>query len=360
MIKTKKVKKQRKNINKLTKKKNKIKSIVVKYKLPDNEIDKQEGIFYDVNYYDKILDENCDVYGINENGEKILLIKLRKNVIPNEICINAYKALESKAQQKNVNRGAAAGKLDLKTLPSYAKNTVEAGKYSVSFKIGSKSGSKSKGRLSNPVRSNVIGYYDVPDRNMVAKLGPGRTPHCRETQFMRDQVEKWQNVIPIVEEADKQFKTLVPMRHKIQLKQANKTANFRIGKTAYSTVTVNYNYRSACHKDVGDLDEGFGNLIVLEKNKCLKDGEGIHSNRSDKYYDFIGGYLGFPKYGIAVNPRQGDFLAMNVHEWHCNCKLGCSCPKGKKCKNEKHYGRMSLVCYLRKNMVLCNNKGFLK
>ena len=28
-----------------------------------------------------------------------------------------------------------------------------------------------------------------------------------------------------------------------------------------------------------------------------------------------------PQYGIAANIRQGDFMAMNVHEWHCNTEF---------------------------------------
>ena len=68
-------------------------------------------------------------------------------------------------------------------------------------------------------------------------------------------------------------------------------------------MTINHNWRTALHKDAGDLKEGFGNLVVLEEGK------------------YKGGETGFPQYGVCVDVRQGDFLAMDVHEWHCNTKL---------------------------------------
>ena len=77
---------------------------------------------------------------------------------------------------------------------------------------------------------------------------------------------------------------------------------------------------------------------------------------------YQGGYIGFPKYGIAVDVRQGDFLAMDVHQYHCNTpiKVGKMCNKKSNIKNNrqktKKHGRLSIVCYLRKNMLKCAKK----
>ena len=107
-----------------------------------------------------------------------------------------------------------------------------------------------------------------------------------------------------------------------------RTPKFVIDDTAFSTVTINYNWRTALHKDAGDLKEGYGNLVVLEEGK------------------YKGGETGFPQYGVCVDVRQGDFLAMDVHEWHCNTKLvGIT----------KDYARVSMVAYLRENMIRCKN-----
>ena len=343
------------NITKLSKKNKKsvpsktVKQITLKAKHTENKISTNEGTFFDTKDYDTIIKEDCDVYGIDENGNKKLLLKLRKNVIPNSVCINAYQSLEKEAKHLNGNRGAAAGKVNLNKLPKYVGEIVKRDKYRVFYK--SPDGTLRKDNVSNLVRSNIIGYYDMPDRNKLAiykKMGK-EAPKCRQTAFTRDKVEEWKNAIPIIEEGDRQFKKLLPKRHLNQYQVAKQTHNFQVKDTAYSTVTINYNYRSACHKDAGDFDEGFGNLMVLEKDKCCS------ANNIQDVYTYEGGYLGFPKYGVCVDVRQGDYLAMNVHEWHCNCKMICGCFKKEKCKNKDHFGRLSLVCYLRKGMIKCQD-----
>ena len=80
------------------------------------------------------------------------------------------------------------------------------------------------------------------------------------------------------------------------------------------------------------------NLIVLEKHK---------SEPNDHTCNYIGGYLGFPKYGICVDVRQGDFLAMDVHEFHSNTPISSE-------KKGCEYGRLSVVCYLREKMIKCS------
>jgi hypothetical protein len=333
----------------------KIKKIIVKYCKTEDELKSKEGHFYTPKDFKQIISDNCDIYAIDENGKKFCLLKLRKGVIPNEVSKAAYGALEKQAKHFNDNRGAAAGLVRKSQLPYYVDKITNRDKYRVNY-IDNK-GIERKGHISNRVRSNIIGYYDMPDRNALKR--DGHAPKCRQTAFTRDKVSKWTHAIPIFEEADKQFKKLMPNRHRIQLTRCKKTPDFQIANTAFSTITINYNYRSALHKDAGDLEEGFGNLMVLEKNKCIDlDKEGKNKDKKANYngeiYPYTGGYLGFPKYGVAVDVRQGDYLAMNVHEWHANCPIICGCSKGEKCKKGvDHHGRLSLVCYLRKNMIDC-------
>ena len=167
------------------------------------------------------------------------------------------------------------------------------------------------------------------------------------TQFTRDQVDKWESALPLIKSANKMFSKLTPQKHKNQLQRAAQTSDYQITDTAFSTVTINYNYQTATHKDKGDYDKGFGNLIVLEKNKCVENS-----------WAYKGGYLGFPQYKIAVDVRQGDFLAMDVHEWHCNTKLIKTNNSNTNTSNNEpllDYGRLSMVCYLRKNMIKCKS-----
>ncbi len=106
-------------------------------------------------------------------------------------------------------------------------------------------------------------------------------------------MNKWKNSVPLIESIDREFKRLIPDRHSVQYKRAHETP-FVISDTAFSTVTINYNWRTGLHTDKGDLTDGFNNLVVLEEG------------------DYEGGYTGFPQYGICVDARHGDFLGMNV------------------------------------------------
>ena len=337
--------------------KTKITVLIVKPILTKEEIKVKEGDYFDATHYTKhhkVITTDTDVYGIDEYGTKQLLLKFRKNVIPQSVCSNAYNALEKHAKHKNSNRGAAAGKLSLKQLPNHVGEITKQDKFRVFYKT--KNGTLSTDNVSNIAQSNIAGYYDRPDRNYyknaknenaknektekessIYKLNT--IPMCRTTQFTKKYVEKWEKTIPLIREADKLFKKLVPDRYKLQLERANKTPDFQINNTAYSTITVNYNWRTASHCDSGDLNEGFGNLIILEKAKSKKneigngDGDGVNGG-------YNGGYLGFPRWGICVDCRQGDFLAMDVHEYHSNTPIDGD-------------GRLSVVCYLRKKMIQC-------
>jgi len=330
--------------------KNKITILTIKPILTKEEIKEKEGEYFDESHYtkhNKVITADTDVYGLEEDGTKKLLLKFRKNVIPQSICSDAYNALEKHAKHKNSNRGAAAGKLSLSKLPNHVGEIIKQDKYRVFYKT--KNGNISRDNVSNIAQSNIAGYYDRPDRNNYNKTNKEiktktlkkEIPMCRTTQFTKKNVEKWKKTIPLIKEADKLFKKLIPDRHKIQLERANKTPEFQINKTAYSTITVNYNWRTAAHCDSGDLDEGFGNLIILEKAKSgFTTKSDFNVNIKD---DFKGGYLGFPRWGICVDCRQGDFLAMDVHEYHSNTPI-------------EGDGRLSVVCYLRKKMINCIKK----
>lgn len=105
------------------------------------------------------------------------------------------------------------------------------------------------------------------------------------------------------------------------------TLGMSVSNTVFTTITTNYNWRTATHEDRGDFEGGLGNLVVTGDEK------------------WTGGYLGFPEFRLAINLRKGDFLLMDVHQWHCNTPL-------------KLNGgfRLSFVCYARKNMQFCTEK----
>tara|TARA_B100000989_G_C19530176_1_gene469195 strand:- start:264 stop:1337 length:1074 start_codon:yes stop_codon:yes gene_type:complete len=338
-VKKPKVKKVKKNpVIKKVKRADGITEYLVKKIMSDTSIKSRVGTYFPESHYSVILRENADVYSLDDDGKKELLVSFRKNVLPDDLCKIGIECLKKAAMKKHDNRGAAAGPLRKSTLPKYANdfskhynknsnrnnsNNSNNVYYRTNGYFSKKTGKFVNNSLGNTSMSNIIGYFDKPDRNIRVNA-----PKCRETAFTSQQVEKWKKVVPLIQEIDKQFKLLIPDRHKLQLKQARQTPKFNIKGTSFSTVTINYNWRTALHTDKGDLPQGFGNLVVLEEGE----------------YD--GGYTGFPQYGVCVDVRHGDFLGMDVHKFHCNTQIK---------PITKDYSRLSLVCYLREKMIRCRD-----
>ena len=309
--------------------KNKVKTIIVEPKHSDEYMKSKEGEYFEEKDFDKIVKSDCDVYRKTANGELKLLLKFRKNVLPKKLTKTGMDNLKKAAMKTHDNRGASAGVIDLSKLPSYANEMKQFEKKKISkFRIHGYKSKSNGGFINNSFgnisHSNIIGFFDKRDRNLGVDAPP-----CRTTAFTSQQVEKWDNVVPLIQKIDKQFKRLAPMNYRSQYNRAHET-QFVIPDTCFSTVTINYNWQTALHKDAGDYKDGFGNLIVIE----------------DPNGKYDGGYTGFPQYGVAVDVRNGDFLAMDVHEWHANTK---------QIPRTKDYTRLSLVCYLRENMVKCKN-----
>jgi hypothetical protein len=167
------------------------------------------------------------------------------------------------------------------------------------------------------VESGIIGYFDRT----------AREPYCRTTAFTWEEVHKWRAAQPFIEAVNGVFKQAMPARHAAQMRAVRATRpEWVIGATAFSTVTVNRNYRSAAHKDKGDLPEGFGVLSVLRAG------------------EYEGGHLVFPQYRVAVDLHTRDVLMADVHEWHGNTPI---------VGEEGRYERISCVFYYRTNMRHC-------
>ena len=314
-----------------------IHKLIVSKIISDELMHLKDGEYFPSSHYTHIIRDDTDVY--KENGD--LLLKFRKAVIPYELCKKAVESYKKASMKKHENRGASAGPLDRDKMPNYVGEFVNEGKYRTHY-ISSVSGIPSKQYVSNLSASNIIGYYDRPDRNTKNK-----GPPCRLTSFNRDFPDKWESALPFIQYIDKCFKTYVPDRYLIQYQRALEVPKFQIENTSFSTVTINYSWRTALHKDAGDYHPGFGNLIVCE------DEENPHT--------YGGAYTGFPQYGVCVDVREGDFLAMDVHEWHCNTEFIPTNTElfeeynknSEQYKNNWHFNRLSIVCYLREGMLRC-------
>ena len=49
----------------------------------------------------------------------------------------------------------------------------------------------------------------------------------------------------------------------IKFINSHKKSHLKIPETAFSTITINRNFRTALHRDAGDYKDGFGNLTVI-------------------------------------------------------------------------------------------------
>ena len=319
-----------------------VKKLIVKKLMSDPEIADMEGEYFATSHYDMIIDEDVDVY----KDDNILLCKFRKNVINIEKADLAMDSLRIVSRSKHNNRGAPAGVLDYKKMNNYVGEWNNTKKFRTYY-TSNTTNKLSKHDISNLAPSNLIGYFDRKDRN-----DPLGLP-CRLTAFSKKEVDKWNNTIPLIQEISNQFKLLVPDKYENQKNRAMLSKDFTINDTCFSTITVNYSWRTGCHRDKGDYEDGFGNLIVCED--------------SDNPNHYLECYTGFPQYKICFNVRQGDFLAMDVHEWHCNTDFkAISEPiaynnfKEIDFNNNWFYNRMSMVCYLRNNMINCTKRNNIK
>jgi hypothetical protein len=183
---------------------------------------------------------------------------------------------------------------------------------------------------ANGVRSGVGGFMDRYPR----------IPFCRETGWTAGHKELYESSLPLFEAANEVFKRELPVRWSGQAEAMEKLGeDWRIGNTVFTTLTINRDFRTAAHRDVGDLCEssdqattprGFSNLLVLDNGK-----------------DYDGFYLCFPEFRIAANIRAGDLIMMNAHRIHSNSPAF---------NYEEGFERMSVVMYFREAMSSCESK----
>lgn len=253
-----------------------------------DEMDTRLGTYFDVDE-SWIISRHGDERFTDASGK--LIAHVRRQVIPADLIGLAKECYTRVGKMVSSNRGHASG-------------LRVRGRSHATF---------DKGRNAN---SGIMGYID--NTNI-------RRP-CRLTQFSKHHFEKYTRGLPFIKHIDECFQNTAPDSYERQRAEAEKT-EFHIANTAFSTVTVNYNFRTSLHKDNGDYRSGCGNLVVCQNGTSAE----------------VGGYVLFPRYKLAVALENGDFLAMDVHEYHCNSPINV------------HAGaeRLSFVCYLRERMVEC-------
>lgn len=341
------------------------------------------GQFVDESNYDVLYDEDVDFYAPpgmgEENSEKNIIFKFRKNWFSQEEQDLAYKGLREAAVETQ-NRGTAAGPkagqlgnrqwvteyqfeiMDYFLKPSsnlfgndpiqdimdkYGDDRTSAA--SQRGQVWSINKTRDEGfefdawveemrkahpddakketkrvmkdlvcntTYANSVFSGIAGFFDRYPR----------IPYGRPTSFTEKFPKQFEMGFPFLQHLSKGFEELLPERYAAQRRACDKIdEKFLVPGTPFTTVTVNKTFRTAAHRDAGDLNEGFSNLTVVSNNG-----------------NYTGGYLVFPEYRCAVNIRPGDLLLVNNHEGiHGNTEMIA----------EEGAERISFVCYFREKML---------
>lgn len=260
-------------------------------------MESRAGTFVDISSDWTILDSDSHSDAVRifkENGS--LLCHWIPHAISDPLCQLAVQCYHKVGQQVSTNRGHAAG---------------------LSHRI--LTNSYERGNLAN---TGIIGYFDKAN---------SQRP-CRLTEFSRKHLELYQEGFPFLREMDRLLQQCVPDHHErqrsaVQQATTDTGERFQIEDTAFSTVTVNLNFRTAIHKDSGDYKDGFGALAIVSQN-------------------ITGGWLCFPQYHVAIPLGRGDFIAMDVHEWHGNTPIT---------QLSSDAYRIAFVAYFRERLLHCKD-----
>jgi len=360
----------------------------------DKKIDCEHllGQFLDESHYDTLIEEDADVYMPHIPGqaeslsEERVILKFRKNYFTQEQQNAAYAGLREAATETQ-NRGLAAGPradklgnrewvteyqydiVDHFLKPSenlFGEDPVEEIKKKYKDKKDvvsnrarvwsiervkqenfefdswvekarkmSKDDAKKSAELiadklicqttyANSVNSGIAGWFDRYPR----------IPYGRATSYTRDNFDKFKMSYPFLQSLANGFKELMPWRYGNQMEAASKIdSRYLVPETPFTTVTVNKTFRTAAHRDAGDLNSGLSNLLTLTNNG-----------------NYTGAYLVAPEYRVAVNVRPGDLLLINNHEvMHGNTEIIC---------HDDIAERISLVVYFREKMLELGSKEY--
>lgn len=341
-------------------------------------------------YVDRVIDQDCDLYAESLDGslsEENIIFKYRKNVFTKEEQDAAYAGLRDAATESQ-NRGMAAGPrgeqlgqegrgnrdwvtaehLEILSHLSRPLNSLDDGTTIDSIREMVANNSKEETRGQVWLRSEVLKKYSeyhgwfekwldgihnmsreeqrveaqfiidnyISDTNYAQSVMSGiagyfdrypRIPYGRETSYTEKNYDKFALSYPYLHKLNDQFRELLPQRWNRQNQEAEKLdPRFCIDGTVFTTLTVNHNWRTACHRDAGDLHEGFSNIcgVTGPEGKGWKGGEFI-----------------LPEFRIAINLQPGDMLLVNNHGGiHANDAL-----------IGDNNDRMTIVAYFREKMV---------
>jgi len=120
----------------------------------------------------------------------------------------------------------------------------------------------------------------------------GRTPFGRLTKPTMDRFEDFQVQLPFFQEADALLKKTMPKTWNVLSKRFKKVKDeaYNLFGTCFTSITVNWNFQVAYHRDGNNAKDAAAVLTVLE-------------NGTYEGSEFV-----FPELRLAFNLRHGDYL----------------------------------------------------
>tara|TARA_Y100000310_G_scaffold249090_1_gene255102 strand:- start:781 stop:1884 length:1104 start_codon:yes stop_codon:yes gene_type:complete len=336
------------------------KKVVFNEVMTFDEAGKLEGEFIKESFMKKLakkngtkhwlIDFDCDGY-LKKDGKEILVFVYRKHAVSEENALQGLDNLKRVAMKKKINRGSFAGKLDMTRMPSYVGEFYKPTKFRTRY-YSSVSGKLGNQYISNFSPSNIVGYYDKADRNLL-----GKGSDIRVTAFIRDYPEKWNNAMPYFNELHTIYRDLYkalpePNPYNAQLRNAKLSPNAIIGDTVFSTGTINYSCQSAMHLDKGNMEGGIAVLSVIA--------DPFNEN------SYTGAYLAVPQIGLCIDNNHRDVLICdNKNLWHGNTEFKpikdkvypvnmntpSKMPSQQDIDNDWYFNRFICVMYLRDSIV---------
>lgn len=244
------------------------------------DCDDLAGRFLDRRHYDKVVDFDADVVD-QETGK--FVARLRRSVLPFDASQDAYRHLRT-LHSPPTNRGLASG-IHSEDIKQRGSSTVRV----------DPARSRNPSGVLQRQSSCIIGFLD---RNP-------RFPYCRASVWQVEHPQAWLDVIPYIQAVSTEFRGLAPEEWEAQNEAAQEAhPAFVIPSTVFTTVTVNKNWQTACHKDPGNMPGTLACMTVFSAG------------------DYEGGLLILPEYRIAVDVRTTDMFCMdNQGLWHGNSPI---------------------------------------
>jgi len=180
------------------------------------------------------------------------------------------------------------------------------------------------------IHSGIAGFYDRYPR----------IPYGRATNYTESNMKKFELCYPYMRKLNSLFAELVPQRYAKQKAVAESIdKRFIVAEdTAFSTITVNKNYRTTAHYDGANYIPGFSNLSTVTKGDI----------------GWEGGLFVLPQFRVAVNLRPGDALLVdNAGIIHGNTEM--IPPAGLDVEDME---RISMVSYMRDGMSALRSKEY--